>query len=118
MRQFIEKIGHSIAAGGLAIDADFAFHRAISTATGNPYFERFMFFPRTGRHPASVGSSAIGDCGPAAFVLGAGSTRASGQFTRAIEQRDVEERAPHLAPTSGGQPAERYRRMIELQPAK
>jgi GntR family transcriptional regulator, transcriptional repressor for pyruvate dehydrogenase complex len=44
MSQFLEKIDQSIAAGGSAIDADFAFHRAISTATGNPYFERFMHF--------------------------------------------------------------------------
>jgi GntR family transcriptional repressor for pyruvate dehydrogenase complex len=44
MRRLLDKIDHSIAAGGSAIDADFAFHRAISTATGNPYFERFMHF--------------------------------------------------------------------------
>ena len=32
----------SILAGDTAIEADFAFHRSISAATGNPYFEKFM----------------------------------------------------------------------------
>jgi GntR family transcriptional repressor for pyruvate dehydrogenase complex len=44
MRNCLEIIDASIAAGGSAIEADFAFHRAISSATGNPYFERFMHF--------------------------------------------------------------------------
>jgi GntR family transcriptional repressor for pyruvate dehydrogenase complex len=44
MKLFLDKIDQSIAAGDSAIDSDFAFHRAISTATRNPYFERFMFF--------------------------------------------------------------------------
>jgi GntR family transcriptional regulator, transcriptional repressor for pyruvate dehydrogenase complex len=42
MRQCIDAIDAAIAAGESAIDADFAFHRAIAVATGNPYFERFM----------------------------------------------------------------------------
>jgi GntR family transcriptional repressor for pyruvate dehydrogenase complex len=44
MRHWLDLIDASIAAGGSAIEADFAFHRAISSATGNPYFERFMHF--------------------------------------------------------------------------
>ena len=44
MQACLDKIDASIAEGGSAIEPDFAFHRAISTATGNPYFERFMFF--------------------------------------------------------------------------
>jgi GntR family transcriptional repressor for pyruvate dehydrogenase complex len=44
MRQCLDVLDSSIAAGGAAIEPDFAFHRAISTATGNPYFERFMHF--------------------------------------------------------------------------
>jgi GntR family transcriptional repressor for pyruvate dehydrogenase complex len=45
MQRFLAKIDESIAAGGSAIDSDFAFHRAISTATDNPYFERFFLGP-------------------------------------------------------------------------
>ncbi|MDQ0471452.1 FadR/GntR family transcriptional regulator [Labrys wisconsinensis] len=44
MRRCLDVIDASIAAGGTAIESDFAFHRAISSATGNPYFERFMHF--------------------------------------------------------------------------
>jgi GntR family transcriptional repressor for pyruvate dehydrogenase complex len=44
MRHWLDTIDASIAAGGSAIEADFAFHRAISSATHNPYFERFMHF--------------------------------------------------------------------------
>jgi GntR family transcriptional repressor for pyruvate dehydrogenase complex len=44
MRGYLDAIDTSIAEGGSAIEADFAFHRAISSATGNPYFERFMHF--------------------------------------------------------------------------
>ena len=44
LRHCLEVIDASIAAGGAAVEADFAFHRAISSATGNPYFERFMHF--------------------------------------------------------------------------
>jgi len=44
MRQSLAEIDASIAAGESAITLDFAFHRAISVATGNPYFERFMYF--------------------------------------------------------------------------
>ena len=44
MRRWLEAIDASIAAGDSAIESDFAFHCAISAATGNPYFERFMHF--------------------------------------------------------------------------
>jgi GntR family transcriptional repressor for pyruvate dehydrogenase complex len=44
MRHHLDAIDTSIAAGGAAIESDFAFHRAISSATGNAYFERFMHF--------------------------------------------------------------------------
>lgn len=37
-------IDAAIPAGESAVQSDFAFHRAISTSTGNPYFERFMHF--------------------------------------------------------------------------
>jgi len=44
MRECLDVIDVSIAEGGSAIEPDFAFHRAIASATGNPYFERFMHF--------------------------------------------------------------------------
>jgi GntR family transcriptional regulator, transcriptional repressor for pyruvate dehydrogenase complex len=44
MRRWLDAIDASIEAGGSAIESDFAFHCAISAATGNPYFERFMHF--------------------------------------------------------------------------
>ncbi|MDQ0391495.1 FadR/GntR family transcriptional regulator [Labrys monachus] len=44
MRHWLDAIDASIAAGESAVEADFAFHRAISSATRNPYFERFMHF--------------------------------------------------------------------------
>ncbi len=44
MRRWLDAIDASIAAGDPAIESDFAFHCAISAATGNPYFERFMHF--------------------------------------------------------------------------
>jgi GntR family transcriptional repressor for pyruvate dehydrogenase complex len=44
MRDCLDAIDASIAAGDSAIEPDFAFHRAIASATGNPYFERFMHF--------------------------------------------------------------------------
>jgi GntR family transcriptional regulator, transcriptional repressor for pyruvate dehydrogenase complex len=44
MRQGLQEIDAAIAAGESAVKLDFAFHRAISVATGNPYFERFMYF--------------------------------------------------------------------------
>jgi GntR family transcriptional repressor for pyruvate dehydrogenase complex len=59
MQHCLDAIDASIAAGGSAIDSDFAFHRAISSATGNPYFERFMhflgpvFIPRQSIRPKS-----------------------------------------------------------------
>jgi GntR family transcriptional repressor for pyruvate dehydrogenase complex len=42
MRRWLDSMDASISAGDAAIEADFAFHRSISAATGNPYFERFM----------------------------------------------------------------------------
>jgi GntR family transcriptional repressor for pyruvate dehydrogenase complex len=59
MRRTLDVIDASIASGGAAIESDFAFHRAISSATGNPYFERFMHFlgpviiPRQSIRPTS-----------------------------------------------------------------
>ena len=44
MRRWLDSIDASISAGDSAIESDFAFHCAISVATGNPYFERFMHF--------------------------------------------------------------------------
>ena len=42
MRRWLDAIDASISAGDEGIEADFAFHRSISAATGNPYFEKFM----------------------------------------------------------------------------
>src|SRR5258708_18098416 len=36
------KIDAAIARGEAAVEADFAFHRAIAKATGNPYFQNFL----------------------------------------------------------------------------
>ena len=44
LRDCLAALDKAIVDGGAAIEADFAFHRAISSATGNPYFERFMHF--------------------------------------------------------------------------
>ncbi|MBN9016419.1 MAG: FadR family transcriptional regulator [Rhizobiales bacterium] len=44
MRDSLAAIDASIAAEDSAVEPDFAFHRAIASATGNPYFERFMHF--------------------------------------------------------------------------
>ena len=44
MHRHLEALDASIAAGGNAVKPDFAFHLAVSTATGNPYFERFLHF--------------------------------------------------------------------------
>ncbi len=40
----LEMVDAAIARGESAIEQDLAFHCAISTATGNPYFERFIHF--------------------------------------------------------------------------
>jgi GntR family transcriptional repressor for pyruvate dehydrogenase complex len=116
MLQFLEKIDQSVAAGGSAIDADFAFHRAISTATGNPYFERFMYFlgpvviPRQSVRPRSETAE------QRRLYLEQVQLEHRGIY-RAIEQRDVESARltlrQHLEASR-----ERYRRMSELQPAK
>jgi GntR family transcriptional repressor for pyruvate dehydrogenase complex len=59
MRECLDAIDASIAAGDSAIEQDFAFHRSIASATGNPYFERFMHFlgpviiPRQSLRPKS-----------------------------------------------------------------
>ena len=42
MRRCLDAIDASVSAGHSGIEADFDFHRAISAATGNPYFERLM----------------------------------------------------------------------------
>ena len=44
MRRWLDTMEKLIADGDSAVTADFEFHRAISAATGNPYFERFMHF--------------------------------------------------------------------------
>ena len=44
IRSCIDRIDDAIARGEAAIKEDLAFHCAISAATGNPYFERFMQF--------------------------------------------------------------------------
>jgi GntR family transcriptional repressor for pyruvate dehydrogenase complex len=116
MLQFLEKIDQSIAAGDSAIDADFAFHRAISTATGNPYFERFMYFlgpvliPRQSVRPQSETAE------QRRLYLVQVQLEHRGIY-RAIEQRDVDSARltlrRHLEASR-----ERYRRMFDLQPAK
>lgn len=116
MRQFLEKIDQSIAAGDSAIDPDFAFHRAISTATGNPYFERFMYFlgpvviPRQSVRPQSETAE------HRRLYLEQVQLEHRGIY-QAIERRDVESARltlrRHLEASR-----ERYRRMFELQPAK
>jgi len=116
MQQFLQKIDESIAAGGSAIDADFAFHRAISTATGNPYFERFMYFlgpvviPRQSVRPRSETAE------QRRLYLEQVQREHRGIY-QAIEQQDVETARlslrRHLEASR-----ERYRRMFELQPAK
>jgi GntR family transcriptional repressor for pyruvate dehydrogenase complex len=59
MSRHLDALDASIAAGGNAVESDFAFHLAISTATGNPYFERFLHFlgpviiPRQSIRPVS-----------------------------------------------------------------
>lgn len=44
IRDCLVAIDAAVAEGGTAIEEDLAFHCAISGATGNPYFERFMHF--------------------------------------------------------------------------
>lgn len=44
LRACLATIDAAIAKGGTAIEEDLAFHCAISGATGNPFFERFMHF--------------------------------------------------------------------------
>jgi len=116
MSQFLEKIDQSIAAGGSAIDADFAFHRAISTATGNPYFERFMHFlgpvviPRQSVRPQSETPE------QRRLYLEQVQLEHRGIY-HAIERRDVESARltlrRHLEASR-----ERYRRMFELRSNK
>jgi GntR family transcriptional repressor for pyruvate dehydrogenase complex len=116
MQQYLAKIDESIAAGGSAIDADFAFHRAISTATRNPYFERFMYFlgpvviPRQSVRPRSETPE------QRRAYLEQVQLEHRGIY-QAIERQDVESARltlrRHLEASR-----ERYRRMFELQPAK
>jgi len=115
MRRWLDVVDTSIATGGLAIEADFAFHVAISAATGNPYFERFMHFlgpviiPRQLiRPPAET---------PEQRKLYLEQVqREHRRIYQAIERRDVEAARltvrEHLE--AGG---ERYRRMFEPQSA-
>jgi GntR family transcriptional repressor for pyruvate dehydrogenase complex len=42
MKQLLASIDATCAAGGLAVDEDLAFHRAIGEATGNPQFVRLL----------------------------------------------------------------------------
>ena len=44
MEGHLKAIDAAIAADESAVQSDYGFHRAISTATGNPYFERFLHF--------------------------------------------------------------------------
>ena len=116
MSQFLEKIDQSVAAGDSAIDADFAFHRAISTATGNPYFERFMHFlgpvviPRQSVRPRSETPE------QRRLYLEQVQLEHRGIY-HAIERRDVESARltlrRHLEASR-----ERYRRLFELQSTK
>ena len=116
MRQFLETIDQSIAAGDSAIDADFAFHRAISTATGNPYFERFMYFlgpvviPRQSVRPRSETAE------ERRLYLEQVQLEHRAIY-QAIEQRNVE-RARFTLRRHLEASRERYRRMSELQAAK
>jgi GntR family transcriptional repressor for pyruvate dehydrogenase complex len=113
MRSFLGKIDESIAAGDSAIEPDFAFHRAISTATGNPYFERFMFFlgpviiPRQSVRPKSETPEQL------RLYLEQVQLEHRGIY-RAIEKRDVESARRHLRRHLEAS-RERYRRMFELE---
>ncbi|WP_209021275.1 FadR/GntR family transcriptional regulator [Paracoccus ravus] len=42
MTAHLDEMDHAIEAGGYGADEDFAFHRAILTATGNPYYARLF----------------------------------------------------------------------------
>jgi DNA-binding FadR family transcriptional regulator len=44
VRAALQALDAAIAAGGLATEEDFAFHRSIAAATGNPHFPRFLEF--------------------------------------------------------------------------
>ncbi len=48
IREALQAIDAAIAAGGNAVEEDFAFHRAIAEATANPHFADFLAF--LGRH--------------------------------------------------------------------
>jgi GntR family transcriptional regulator, transcriptional repressor for pyruvate dehydrogenase complex len=114
MLGFLEKIDQSIAVGGSAVDGDFSFHLAISTATGNPYFERFMYFlgpvviPRQSVRPQHE------TAGQRRQYLNQVQLEHRGIY-EAIEQRDVE-RARRALRRHLEASRERYRRrrMFEL----
>jgi GntR family transcriptional regulator, transcriptional repressor for pyruvate dehydrogenase complex len=114
MLGFLEKIDQSIAAGGSAVDADFGFHLAISTATGNPYFERFMYFlgpvviPRQSVRPQHETAEQRRQ------YLNQVQLEHRGIY-EAIEQRDVE-RARRSLRRHLEASRERYRQMFELRP--
>lgn len=44
IKRCIDMIDRSIDDGGTGVEADFAFHQAVGSATQNPYFERFIHF--------------------------------------------------------------------------
>jgi len=116
MQRFLAKIDESIAAGGSAIDSDFAFHRAISTATGNPYFERFMFFLGPVVIPRQSVRPKFETAEQRRLYLEQVQIEHRSIY-QAIEKRDVERARfnlrRHLEASQ-----ERYRRMIELQPSE
>jgi GntR family transcriptional repressor for pyruvate dehydrogenase complex len=116
MQQSLAKIDESIAAGGSAIDSDFAFHRTISTATGNPYFERFMFFlgpvviPRQSVRPKS-------ETAEQRRLYLEQVQLEHRDIYQAIENQDVESARFNLRRHLEAS-RERYRRIFEVQPSK
>jgi GntR family transcriptional repressor for pyruvate dehydrogenase complex len=114
MLGFLEKIDQSIAAGGSAVDADFGFHLAISTATGNPSFERFMYFlgpviiPRQSVRPQHETAEQRREYLEQVQLEHRG-------IYEAIERRDVE-RARRALRRHLEASRERYRQMFELRP--
>ncbi len=115
MRRWLDAIDASIAAGDAAIESDFAFHRAISSATGNPYFERFMHFlgpviipPRLIRPLSET---------PDQRRLYLEQIQAEHRrIYQAIERRNAETARFTLREHLEGS-RERYRRMVDSQPA-
>jgi GntR family transcriptional repressor for pyruvate dehydrogenase complex len=113
MARFLDTIDQSIAAGGSAVDADFSFHRAISSATGNPYFERFMHFlgpvviPRQSVRPVSETAKQRRKYLEQVQLE-------HRRIFQAIERRDVDAARLNLRGHLEAS-RERYRRMIDLR---